>query len=175
MAQHHPDRHDQPRPAPPDILSTYKHTHSSPSVFPCLSPRPSTPSLLCSTSLLSSSHRRCSFIWLTFYLSRLLPALVFWCRRGRCVHGVGGITCLCHRFPSGSRYCCLTESPCGIIHASTYIHSVLHLFSCCGVYTVFSARLWCHYPHIPSCIYPASFPALVIHLFINLSKHPQYC
>lgn len=107
--QHHPDLHNQPRPAP---LTPYPHTQthtlSSPSVFspifPYLPSPPHLPFFHLAPLLLLCLHHRCSFIWQTSYLSCLLSALAFWCWEERCVHGVGGgITCLCHRSPSGSR------------------------------------------------------------------------
>lgn len=104
MANHHPDQNDKPRPAPPDNL-IHIQTHTLiPICFASLSPQPSTPSLLSSTLHLSSSVLPPMLLYLAKFLS--LPSAVcsgvLVSERDMCIWG-GGITCLCHRFPSGSR------------------------------------------------------------------------
>lgn len=136
MAQHHPDRCDQPRPAP---LTPYPrintHTHTHLHLFSPILPYrpPSSPSFLFSLPRSSSPlpHHQCFFIWLTSYLSCRLSALAFWCweKRDVCT-GRGGLVVFATDLPlAPGKRGCLMQSPCGIMHASTsiYIDSVQHL------------------------------------------------
>ncbi len=177
MAQHHPDRCNQQRPVP---LTPYPHTnntHTHPHLFtpPYLPSLPHLPHFVLPRSSPHLSHHQCSFISWTSYLSRLLSALAFWCQRERCAYGVGGITCL-PQIPLWLQVMLPYSKPlwCNACR-HTHIHSMLHLFSRSGIYTVFSLRLWCHPPtHSLLYLLPIS-PSIENPAIHQPCKITQYC